>query len=376
MCAQHLGCASDPPGLVAPTSSSTGSGGAGGDDGVNPGEELFRALEDDLLSACGACHELGGSADTPFLGARDDGEDPYGAITSWPGIIVAKAENSVLLNWPRVGQHTGGPTSPALEAKLEAWLDVEAKALPELGDSLVIPPFRPIVPGFNAVYLDALGDAYAGMALTFVADELTDRALSLTSMQIQPTLQKGISVEHPLFTVYPPSSDEGSPDPVDSFSNVTQDVEPGVASELGPGTLVLTNWLPGGKLSIAFAAVSPIDPLGMGGAGGGGPTGPCNALSSFVDNAAGPLGNCTTCHGGGNATATNAVDMSSLGTAPEETCGQVLNRVNLGNPGASQLFLTTDPNGNASHPFKFGGNVGNFNTFVSAVSLWIQDEAP
>lgn len=374
--AQHAGCAGDSPGLIAPTTS--GSGGAGGEaPQVNVGEEMFRELEEELLSNCGACHELGGSADTPFLGARDDGEDPYIAITSWPGIVVEKADTSVLLTWPRVGQHTGGPTNPQLEAKLDAWLQEEAKSVAEIeGEVLIIPPFRPIIPGFNAVYLDALGTAYAGMAVTFLAEELTGSSLSLTSMQIHPTIKKGISVEHPLFTVYPAGSDEGNPDPVDSFSNVTQDVEPGSSQELGPGTLVLTNWVSGGKLSIAFEAVSSIDPLGMGGAGGGGPVGPCSALQSFIDNASGPLGNCTGCHGGTNQTATNAVDMSALGTDPDATCGQILNRVDVGNPAASQLFLTTDPNGNAGHPFKFGGDVGNFNTFVSAVSVWIQQEAP
>ena len=152
-------------------------------------------------------------------------------------------------------------------------------------------------------------------------------------------------------------------------------MEPGTAAEFGPGVLVLTNWEEGAKLSIAFAAVSVIDPLAEGGAGGGMPTGPCDALQSFIDNASGPLGNCTGCHGGGNQTATNAVDMSALGDDPDETCGQIKNRVNLADPAASQLFITTDPNGNASHPFKFGGNVGNFNNFVTAVSAWIQEEA-
>jgi hypothetical protein len=293
---------------------------------------------------------------------------------------VKPASGSQLLAWPRVSQHTGGPTNPSLEAKLQAWLEQEAKAIDDGGENvLVIPPFRPIVPGFNAVYLDPLGAEYVGMAVTFTAEELTATSLSLTSMQVHPTLKKGVSLVHPLFTVYPAGSNEGNPDPVDSFSNVSQDVEPGLAAELGPGTVVLTNWVSGGKLSLAFESISLIDPLsGMGG-GGGGPVGPCSALQAFIDNAAGPLNtNCVSCHGGNNNTATNAVDMSALGTDPSETCGQILNRVNLGNPSASQIFITTDPNGNAGHPFKFGGvaNVGLFNNFVTAVSVWIQEEAP
>jgi hypothetical protein len=102
------------------------------------------------------------------------------------------------------------------------------------------------------------------------------------------------------------------------------------------------------------------------------------ALLAFEDNAAGPLTqSCRSCHdGGNNATATNAVDMSDLGSDSAAACGQILNRVDLDDPPASQLFVTTNPGGNASHPFKFGGNQTAFNNFVSAVSAWIQAESP
>ena len=53
---------------------------------------------------------------------------------------------------------------------------------------------------------------------------------------------------------------------------------------------------------------------------------------------------------------------------------RILNRVDLNNPAQSQLFITTDPGGNASHPFKFGGNAGNFNNFRDSVSQWITAE--
>ncbi len=346
----------------------------GGQAEPNLGEEMFRALEQDLFDSCGACHQQGGSADTPFLGVRDGEPDPYVAITSWPGIIVKDADASLLITWPRVGQHTGGPTLKSLEDKLIAWLDQEAEAVAAVeAGKPVIPPFRPIVPGFNAVYLDPLGADYTGMAVTFLAEELTATTLSLTNLEVHPTTKKGVHIEHPLFTVYPESAPDGMPDPVDSFSNLVQDIEAGISDDLGPGTLILTNWQTGGKLSIAFERIEAIDPTA--GEGGGGTVGGvCNAVQAFVDNVAGPLGNCTSCHGGANATATNAVDMSDLDSDPAATCGQIRNRVNLQTPAASQLFITTDPGGNAGHPFKFGGDAGAFNAFVSSVSVWIQQE--
>ena len=84
---------------------------------------------------------------------------------------------------------------------------------------------------------------------------------------------------------------------------------------------------------------------------------------------------CFACHGGGNATATSAVDMKQLMTDPAATCAQVLNRVSLKDAAKSQLFITTNPGGNATHPYKFGGNQGAFNNFVNSVTKWIQQEA-
>src|SRR5690606_9298161 len=163
---------------------------------------------------------------------------------------------------------------------------------------------------------------------------------------------------------------DGDPDPVDSFSNVVQSIEPGTVAPLGPGSVVLTNWVVGGKLSLAFETIAIIDPMaGVGGAGGGA-TGPCSALAEFSANAAPALNPCDNCHGGQNGTATNAVDMTDLGSNDSAACGQIKNRVDLDNPSQSQLFITTNPSGNATHPFKFGGNQANFNDFVQSVTVW------
>ncbi len=373
------GCAGDPEPFVPPKATTVGSGGGGGT-GVNAGKLLFDDLFEDLEQSCGGCHKQGGSSNTPFLGPEASTLDEvYESITSWPDVVVRNPDTkSVLITWPGSGAHTAGPTSKPLETRILAWLNEEAKSVAETpNDVPTIEPFKPIVPGFNAVYLGELGPEFAGMAVTFQATALTDNSLSLDNIEVHTTATKGISFEHPLFTVYPAASVDGIPDPVDSFSNVSQEVEPGTAEPLGPGSVILTNWETGGKLSIAFESVSVIDPLGgTGGAGGGNAGGPCSAVTSFENNAAPALQqSCANCHGGNNGTATNAVDMSDLNNDPSAACGQILNRVNLNNPNQSQIFLNTDPSGNAGHPFDFGGNQGAFDNFRQAVTTWINAES-
>jgi hypothetical protein len=66
--------------------------------------------------------------------------------------------------------------------------------------------------------------------------------------------------------------------------------------------------------------------------------------------------------------------MTALSSDTTKACAQIKNRVNPLDPASSQLFITTDPGGNAAHPFKFGGNAGAFNTFRDSVSIWVTAE--
>ncbi len=357
--------------------STTGSGGGGGGEAVNNhGEQMFRALQNEIVSACGSCHTTG--TDTPFLGSpEDDNPDPYVSITSWPRFVVKDAVTSKLLTWPNSAEHAGSKTDAPLEAKIQAWLEEEAKGVADVSKETkpTTTPFKPVM-GFNAIYLDSIDAKFKGMAITFTADELTPKSLSIVDLTVHPKNDLGLALKHPLFSFYAQGSDVVDPDPIDSFSNVEENYEAGESGSLGPGTVILTNWRSGGKLSIAFDVLETIEPFDPGAGGGGtGPGSGCVAPQEFMDNAVGPLqANCTGCHGGNNTTATNAVDMSALGDDPETTCGQLRNRVNFGNPAQSQLFITTNPNGNATHPYKFNGNGGTFNNFVNALTAWIEQE--
>ena len=368
-----------PDSIILPTSTS-GSGGAGGSaPKVDQGFAKFSEVEAELVKECAGCHKVGGQADTPFLGDPETkNPSPYEAITSWPGILVVDWKKSDLVTWPASGVHSGPAPSSALADGIEAWLKIESESIAETTEESdpTLAPRKPIMGGFNSFYLDSLGQEFSGMAITFFAEELSDSTLKLSKLEVHPTLKNGIDIDHPLFVVYPKGSTAPEPDPVDSFSNVAQSVEVGTSAPLGPGLVILSNWSKGAKISIAFKSIAATDPNGgMGGAGGaGGNDGPCMALSAFTNNAAPALAPCMLCHGGGNGTATNAVDMTQLQSNPTAACGQLYNRIDPNNPQQSQLFVTTNPNVANGHPFKFGGNSNNFNTFVTAVTTWIQAE--
>lgn len=371
----ETGCATEEsPLLLSSSSTSTGSGGEGGGTTSTAAKSLFDALEPTLIKECGACHQKGGAADTPFLGDPDAPKpDAYAAMTSWPGFVVQTAAKSRLLTHSKSVEHKGTKPSDELAAALETWLTEEAKSVKDVSQEQkpTIPPFKPILSGFNAVYLGALGAEFEGMAVTFLAEELTPSTLALTEIEVHPTSNFGVKLTHPLFTVYAAGSTNGAPDPVDSFSNVTLELAAGQAGLLGPGLVVLTNWKPNARLSLAFEAAVAIDPNG-----GTDPNAmPCKASESFSLNAAPSFVPCFACHNGKDSSANGAVDMSKLMSDPGAACGQILNRVNLISPAKSQLFVTTNPSGSATHPFKFGGKAATYNAFKTSVTLWINDEA-
>lgn len=339
---------------------------------VEQGRVLFEALYEDLDQSCGGCHTRSGTSNTPFLGAEDASLDEvYAAVTSWPDVVVRQpSTRSVLITWPRQG-HFNGPTPEPLEARLVEWLEEEAEVIADSPEGKpFIPPFRPILDELNAVYLDDFGPEFEGMSITFIAREIGPTTLSLTQLEVFSNVSWALAFEHPLFTVYPAGSLEGQPDPGDSFSNVTQEVFAGQSAELGPGELILTNWVQDGKLSIAFESIDVFE-----GGDGGGVDG-CAALPVFEQEAA-PLldANCATatCHGG-DTSAGNALDMRDLGSDPASACSQLLNRVLLTNPAGSQIFLNTDPQGGAGHPFKFQQDLARFVAFRDGVTIWIEAE--
>jgi cytochrome c553 len=372
-------CSDAPPFSLQPTGGAGGSNQGGDGAGgafVDNGQLLFAELEADLVAACASCHESGGIADTPFLNPPDR----YEAVLSWPGIVVSDPTQSTFVTWSVSGSgHSGTNLEGDLLGRVEEWLTAEAGAIegPIEEDTPTLEPFTPIM-GLNVVYLSALDSDLEGVAIAFTASTLTDNTLKLDNMEVYTTAVTGVRIVHPVFGVYPKGK-APTADPADSFAGLDQRFDENTAGPLGVGTLLLTNWEPQAKLGLGFEVIEPyVTGGGTGGAGGGGAVeGGCADVASFDTNARPVLAaSCNGCHGGNNAQATSAMDTSDLGTDLAAACAQVKNRVNLGNPAGSQLFLSTDPGGNAAHPFKFGGNAGTFNAFRDDVTLWIESEAP
>ena len=377
-----VGCVPEQPtGLgPLPSGSSTTGGGPKDAGAPNKGAELFEAMEPQLMKTCGTCHDLGGIADTPFLAQKPT---RYQSMVSWPGIVRRNPEESLLVTYSMTGKgHSGSLNldSPQLVDTLlpqvKAWLAEEAAGfdtpVSDAADGQAGPALEPFVPilGFNAIYLGPLGPDLEGMAVTFTAELLGEGTLELANIEVHPTSKKGVHIVHPLFTVYP-KGEAPDPDPVDSFSNVDQTIQPGASDTLGPGTVVLVNWQEGAKLGLVFETIEANE---MPDPDAGTPDGGCKAVDSFNTNAKPRFQVCTNCHAGGNGQAKAAVDMSQLNSDPAAACAQIKNRVTPADPPKSQIFITTDPGGNAAHPYKFGGDGNLFGNFRNDVSKWIAAE--
>lgn len=353
-----------------------GSGGSGGMTTMTPStpRELFeQTVLPGLKSECGACHELNGPADEPFIAEPD----PYASITAWPGIVVKDANKSILVVHPNEPNHGGGqapPISDELKAKALAWLKIEAMNLPDSMGNLVysVKPFKPILGGgFSNIYLDDIDPSLKYASISFSARELDSDLLQLKLLEVHPVEGQIIHVVHPLFTVYPMNG-EPDPDPIDSFSGVDQtfqlDSPDSQDLTLGTGELILTNWQKDAYLGIAFELIENQ--------GGGGPAVGCKDVAKFKAEVVPQMQYCAdTCHGGANETAKATMDLSKIGVdPPDEACAQVRARITPGDPEMSRIVIVTDPTGGAVHMYKFMGNKNKYQAFKTAVSPWIVSE--
>jgi hypothetical protein len=208
----------------------------------------------------------------------------------------------------------------------------------------------------------------AGSTVTFTAKRLTT-GLYLTNIAVKAGTG-GIHITHPLFVTWMDTT--ASPDPVDSFDTIDMDLAQGMSAPIGSGLLLLENVPAGAELSVSFKKIGPST-----GAGTGTLTG-CKVVASFTTNAKPQLStNCVSCHGGSNASASNALDMTMVNdtstTGQTTACGQVLGRVNLTTPALSDVLVQPDPASGSAHPFHFATTAA-YTTFNTALSTWITAE--
>ena len=342
--------------------SSGGSSGSSGGDGATTiplaqqAEDLFRQLEPDLTKACGGpCHTDGTTGSAPRWLAPPDA---YVSIKAYPGIVVPDPDSSKLLT---KGPHAGPALTGDLATRTRAWLSLEATLL----KNAVLPTTDPfaIVSGANTVDISKAGTGVDGTKMTFTAT-ITGSVLTLGELHIVAPPTTAVHVAHPIFVVIPETGPE-KPDPVDSFSNTDQTINPSASDPLGPGELILIGW-GNSKMRVEFTKLEPGKVVDAGGDGGGG----CKSVTTYVSSAVPAIQNntCLTCHQGQNGGATAALDMTDVGQDNARACAQALTKVNLTDKPNSTIIAA--PTGKVQHPYQVADPQG----WTNAILGWIQNE--
>lgn len=339
-------------------------------------------------ATCTVCH--GGTAarqNVEFLVGANDLEVRQTVLGFDPAVISLDAPQSSRLLTK--GQHEGPPISGNLASDVLDWIQSEKEAANDPssgGGTLGLRtqdyaislctgglPGDPTCP-INAIDLDDLGEGagIAGAKVSFVAQGVGS-GLYLNNLKLVPGAG-GAFIEHPLF-VSIPDDPQARPiaDTFDRFFNVKMNLMMGATPEqqqIAGGTAAFVNFPPQNKIAIFFKSAKPFQPDGPTPTQGG-----CKVPNSFEQNARAALNtSCGGCHRGQNQNATSALDMTGIQApnpnTPNNACNQVRLRVNFQNIDQSGIYLATTP-GNANHPFTFGGNAANFNTFKNTLNPWI-----
>src|SRR5690606_6191624 len=117
-----------------------------------------------------------------------------------------------------------------------------------------------------------------------------------------------VRVVNPLFVLWP--EEEPVPDPIDRFGNIDLAVAATESRMIGGGTAVFVNVPTEAPISLYFRLV---EPSAAGSDGDGVVGGGCNDVPGFSAAAQPRLSqSCVSCHGGGQASAKSAVDMSMV----------------------------------------------------------------
>ena len=370
----------------------------GGGGGLTPEAALARKawLEKalpTLTANCLSCHN-GSRANIGFMEGTGDLVQRDALMAYTPSVVNLDAPSSSRLMTK--GAHEGPPLDAVQTSNLLEWVQAEhdaaipdpgvdtaaletEKFIPQMctGGVAGVDPTCPI----NTVALDTVGDGVVGAKISFVVQALGS-GLYVTNLKLIPGTG-GAFIEHPLFVSWP--ADETLPptfDQIDRFFNVKMNLMMTATPEeqqIGGGTAAFVGFHAGpmDKLTIHFKAAKLYQTDPGSGGGGGGDAG-CKKLDLFKAGAQGPLNtNCRSCHGGQDANATSAMNITGVDGTDDPTlqaaCNQVRTRVNFQTIDQSGIFLASVP-GNGNHPFTFNGNTGAHDAFKTALNPWIVGE--
>lgn len=363
-----------------------------GDSTVTPEEKVARQVfvekaKPILDSACASCHT--GMAGIDFLAGADPMAVRATLLGFDPKVVNLEAPTSSRLLTK--GAHSGPAFLASQSSDLIEWVQAERDAANVNGPgdlSLATEPFSPLLctggnPGdatcpINIVDLSPLVTGWAGAQIKFVAQPLgTD--LYVTNLQLV-TGAEGVYIEHPLFVSWPNDGSQPLPDTLDRFFSVKMNLKVGDApTPIAGGTAAFINFNPQNKLTINFKILEKYRE-DSGGGGGGMTAAGCKQLASFKTNARTPLQNsCGGCHAAAaNQNARGAMDITGIASTDDavlqNVCNQARTRINFTDTNQSGFYIAANPAQQTNHPFKFGGNQANFDTFKAAVDIWVQAE--
>ena len=350
------------------TKSDSGSGGwdngstynADGGPQAPLAQQLFQALQPQLDQKCGgACHQQGTTLSAPKWLA---GPDEYKTITTYPGIVTTDIYSSKLENRP--ANHPAAclidPGNETLLTAVTAWLTAEAAAI----SAIPLPASATVDPASGAVDLSPAATGINGAKITFTATQQGD-LLKFSNVMLVAPGSTGLHIVSPIFVEVPTAGSE-----VDNtdYSTLDLTVGAGASGQISP-VFYFQNWVAGSKLKIEFQKIETATVQGGGDAGTGTT---CKDVTTFQNSAAPSLkANCTSCHAGNNANATNSMNLTALNSNDYATaCTQARTQVNLQNLGGSNILAA--PLQQVTHPVKVFAS--NTSTGYVQIQTWVNKE--
>lgn len=345
-----------------------------------------KALPALQAGTCEACHLGSRGTQVAFLLGADDNAKRETLMKFTPAVInlEAPASSRILSK----GIHEGPALSAQQTDDILEWIQKEREATisgpngpPQIRTKAIAPticgagvaiPDCPV----NEISLEDLGkdSTIPGAKITFKAPNIgAESGLYLVELKVVPGAM-GAYLEHPLFISIPEDTEaEPIPDTFDRFNAIKLNIKSTATpeeSQLDVGAVSFSNFPPANRIAIYFSAAKIFQDDGSGPMAPGG----CKVPDSFETNARTQLNtNCASCHGGANANATSAVDMTGIGQ-PNATaaCAQVRLRMNLQDLNGSSIYVAPAPNNN-NHPFRFPDQAA-FDAFKNAVNVWANAE--
>lgn len=361
----------------------------GGSDGMTPQQRTAKTKWEQsaypvLKQDCVTCHN-GSRANVGFLigGDPDTIHDTLLAFT--PSVVNLDAASSSQI--VTKGLHEGPQFTADETSKMLEWLDSERDAANHDPDHPVVQLVtKPIVaqlctsgaPGSatcptNHIPMDNVltdGTKLSGTEITFTA-QAVGTSLYLSNLTASGGTS-GFYLEHMLF-VSLPAMKEAFPDTLDRYYALKLDIGANMTSPIDGGSEDFIGFNPTDMLEVSFKVLSAYKPTATSTSNTD-----CKVLATFKTSALTELkNNCSSCHGGSNATAVAAMDLTMLGATTDtqllSACDQVRSRINFQTPDQSGFYLAPT---STNHPFKFPNPTSGetFTTFKTAMDVWVKAE--